>query len=153
MNIHWKEWYWSWSSNTLATQCEELTNWKRPRCWERLKAGQEKRQRMRWLNSIMNSMHINLDKPQEIVGDKETWCAAVQGMAKGQTQLSNWTTAITFTHLGCMRKQHLGWCSTRRIHMLVETPSSLHRIFWHSYWSCKEALNIWRTKELHFSQD
>ena len=32
-------WCWSWSSNTLATWCEELTHWKRPWCWERLKAG------------------------------------------------------------------------------------------------------------------
>ena len=37
-NIHRKDWHWSWSSNTLATWCEELTHWKRPWCWERLKA-------------------------------------------------------------------------------------------------------------------
>ena len=39
LNIHWKDWCWSWSSNTLATWCKELTHWKRPWCWERLKAG------------------------------------------------------------------------------------------------------------------
>ena len=38
LNILWKDWCW-WSSNTLATWCEELTHWKRPRCWGRLKAG------------------------------------------------------------------------------------------------------------------
>ena len=38
-NIHWKDWCWSWSSNTLATWCKEPTHWKRPWCWERLKAG------------------------------------------------------------------------------------------------------------------
>ena len=36
-SVHWKDWYWSWNSNTLATWCEELTNLKRPWCWERLK--------------------------------------------------------------------------------------------------------------------
>ena len=41
LNIHWKDWCWSWNSNTLATWCEELTHWKRPRCWERLKIGGE----------------------------------------------------------------------------------------------------------------
>ena len=41
MNIHWKDWRWSWSSNTLATWCEELIHWKRLWCWERLKAGRE----------------------------------------------------------------------------------------------------------------
>jgi len=40
-NIHWKDWCWSWNSNTLATWCEELTHLKRPWCWERLKAGRE----------------------------------------------------------------------------------------------------------------
>ena len=39
LNVHWKNWCWSWSSNTLATWCEELTHWKRPWCWERLMAG------------------------------------------------------------------------------------------------------------------
>ena len=38
---YWKDWCWSWSSNTLATSCEELTYWKRLRCWERLRAGQD----------------------------------------------------------------------------------------------------------------
>ena len=38
LNIHWKDWCSSWNSNTLAPWCEELTHWKRPWCWERLKA-------------------------------------------------------------------------------------------------------------------
>ena len=38
LSIHWKDWCWSWNSNTLATWCEELTHWKRPWYWERLKA-------------------------------------------------------------------------------------------------------------------
>ena len=42
LNIHWKDWCWSWSSNTLATWCEELTHWRRPWCWERLKARRER---------------------------------------------------------------------------------------------------------------
>ena len=41
LNIHWMDWCWSWNSNTLAPWCEELTHWKRPWCWERLKAGGE----------------------------------------------------------------------------------------------------------------
>ena len=40
LNINWKDWYWSWNSNTLATWWEELTQRKRPWCWERLKAGE-----------------------------------------------------------------------------------------------------------------
>ena len=41
LNIHWKDSCWSWSSNTLATWFKELTHWKRPWWWERLKAGGE----------------------------------------------------------------------------------------------------------------
>ena len=37
LNIHWKDWCWSWNSNALATWCEELTHLKRPWCWERLR--------------------------------------------------------------------------------------------------------------------
>ena len=40
-NIQWKDWCWSWSSNTLATWCQELTHWKRSWCWKWLKAGGE----------------------------------------------------------------------------------------------------------------
>ena len=45
MGIHWKDWYWSWNSKTLATWCEELTHLKRPWCWERLRAGGEREDR------------------------------------------------------------------------------------------------------------
>ena len=41
LNTHWKDWCWSWNSNTLATYCEELTHLKRPWCWERLRAGRK----------------------------------------------------------------------------------------------------------------
>ena len=41
LNIHWKDWCWSWNSNTLPTWCEELPHLKRPGCWKRLRAGGE----------------------------------------------------------------------------------------------------------------
>ena len=42
LNIHWKDWCWSWYPNFLVTWCKELTHWKRPWCWERLRAGRER---------------------------------------------------------------------------------------------------------------
>ena len=56
-DIHRKDCYWSWSSNTLATWCKELTHWKRPWCWERLRAGGEAGDRETgWLDGLVTSL-------------------------------------------------------------------------------------------------
>ena len=93
LNVHWKDWCWNWSSNTLVTWWEELTHWKRPWCWDRLKAGEEGDDRGwdGWMASPIQQM--SLSKLQETVKDREAWRAAVHRL-QSQTRLGDWTPTV-----------------------------------------------------------
>ena len=87
LNIHWKDRCWSWCSSTLATWFEGPIHWKRPWCWERLKAEWEG-----VTDDEMVGQHHRLsghesEQTLKVVKVRKIWCATVHGVAKSWTWL------------------------------------------------------------------
>ena len=108
LGIHWKDWGWSWNSNTLGTSWEAVTHWKKPWCWEGLGAGREGDDR--WWDGWMASptwwtwVWVNYGS---LWWTGRSWCAAIHGVTKCQTRLSDWT--------------ELNWCCSLRLQNFPQT--------------------------------
>ena len=118
LNIHWKDWCWSWNSNTLATWCEELTHLKRPWIGEILWARGEVDNRG-WDGWMASPTQWRWVWVTPGVGDGQgSWHLPTNVVAKGWTGLSDWTE---LTEVKCL----LSTLPKRKFHAVLITKQGI----------------------------
>ena len=107
LNTHWKDWCWSWNSYTLTTWCKELTKWKRPWCWGRLKAEGEGDDRQ-WDGWMASPTWWTWVGASSGVGDGQMGKPGVLQSTGSQKVRHDWATELNWTE-----RRYQGPCHLR----------------------------------------
>ena len=153
LSVHWKDWCWSWNSNTLATWCKELTHLKRPWCWERLKAEGEGDNRGwdGWMVSLTQWRWVWVDSGS-------WWWTGRPGMlwSMGSRRVGHdWATELNWNQTHTLQEKNTpGWyTSLTLVYNLQQNTSKLIPTIddqmWFS-WGLLDWFNILKINAIHF---
>ena len=93
LDTHWKDW--SWSSKYFGYVMQRPDSLEKSLMLGKIEGRRRRRrQRTKWLDNIINSVDLSFSKLWDMVTDREAWCAAVHGVTKSRTQLSDWISTL-----------------------------------------------------------